>query len=72
MAIQDFNMFLNPTQEDSRRTRKEQVQSAVSSMAAPSQPDKQKKDPAQQDAIRRRIKKRNLSEDPYQNRPQGQ
>jgi len=71
MALPMFNNYTDPNQEDSRRTKKNLQQSSVSSMAAAPVEDKPQRTPAQQAAIQRRLKKRNLSEDPYQNKPQG-
>lgn len=74
MALPAFTNLTDPSQEDYRRTRKQPQQSGASSMSNPT-PDratKQQRDPAQQDAIRRRIaNRRNLSEDPYQLKAQG-
>ena len=73
MALPMFSSYTDPSQEDPRKTRKNLQSSAVSSMAAPVQnkPQSQQRTQNQQDAIQRRIKKRSLSEDPYQNKPQG-
>lgn len=71
MALPMFSTYTDPNQEDPRRTKKNLQQSAVSSMSAAPVEDKPDRTPAQQDAIQRRLKKRNLSQDPYQNKPQG-
>lgn len=71
MALPMFNNYTDPAQEDPRKTKKNLQNSAVSSMAAPVQDKQQPQQKAQQDAIQRRLKKRTLSQDPYQNKPQG-
>lgn len=73
MALPMFSDYTDPSQEDPRKTKKYLQQSAVSSMASPTvQADKpDQRTQIQQDAIQRRLKRRNLSEDPYQNKPQG-
>ena len=71
MALPLFNNYTDPAQEDPRKTRKTLQSSSVSSMSAPPVDDKSQRTPEQQAAIQRRLKKRTLSEDPYQNKPQG-
>jgi hypothetical protein len=73
MALPAFTSYTDPTEEDVRKVKRAPQQSQASSMSTPTPGGIQKpqRDPAQQDAIRRRIKKKNLSEDPYQNKPQG-
>lgn len=71
MALPQFTSFTDPNQDDPRKTRKNLQSSSVSSMASPTQDKPQQRTQAQQDAIQRRMKKRSLSEDPYQNKPQG-
>lgn len=71
MALPMFSSYTDPNQEDPRKVKKNLQQSAVSSMAAAPVEDKPQRTLAQQDAIQRRLKKRNLSQDPYQNKPQG-
>jgi hypothetical protein len=76
MALPMFNNYTDPGEEDPRKTRKNLQQSAVSSMSSPTQNKPATDTPtqrtqSQQEAIQRRMKRRNLSEDPYQNKPQG-
>lgn len=73
MALPMFSNYTDPTQDDPRKTRKNLQQSAVSSMSAAAPVDgSTERTPAQEAAIQRRLKKkRSLSEDPYQNKPQG-
>lgn len=73
MALPAFTSYTDPTEEDVRKLKRAPQQSQASSMSTPIPGGVQKsqRDPAQQDAIRRRIKKKNLSEDPYQNKSQG-
>lgn len=71
MALPPFTSYTDPTEEDVRRLKRPPQQSQASSMSTPT-PSGPRRNPAQQDAIVRRLKKKpNLSQDPYQNKPQG-
>lgn len=72
MALPAFTSYTDPTEEDVRKLKRPPQTSRASSMATPTSGavQKQPRDPAQQDALARRLKKRNLSQDPYQNKPQ--
>jgi hypothetical protein len=74
MALPAFTSYTDPTEEDVRRLKRPPQESQASSMSAPtpSRVQRQQRTPAQEDALQRRMKKKpNLSQDPYQMKPQG-